>query len=216
MRMIRTVVPGDILGHTDHTDGHTDGNNGNITATNSSTNHIGNAADTASMAGMVITYSSHTFILSPSTAYTPIMHDLIIACVHSVHPTHLRLTVNDGIDAVLPALAFLNCTKRTRPAVHTGDTLLCRVVSTHHALLVTCNEHGLGVLAGGVVVRVRSGMARALAVQLHVDRRVLGSGHACRLAVGMNGVLWMCADDALVVREVYEHVMARMRDMVMK
>lgn len=139
--------------------------------------------------------------------YVPALEDMVIGVVVERHADEYRVEINGTDTATLSALAFEGATKKNKPNLGIGALLYCRVVraSKNMEAEVSCVEPGsskswtsgetlYGELKGGNVVRVSLALARKLVG----DGRLLGmlgERVAFESAVGLNGRVWLRAED---------------------
>jgi exosome complex component RRP40 len=156
-------------------------------------------------------------VQSSSTArYLPQQSDRILGIVEDrlgsdgAGGDFYKINIGASHPAVLSNLAFEGATKRNKPQLLTGQVLYLRVehVQQHIETKLSCllgphdggiprkdwmtNEGAYGILKGGTLIRISTGLAREL---LHPQNVVLAALSAAKLAfevaIGVNGFLWI-------------------------
>lgn len=135
--------------------------------------------------------------------YVPALEDLVVGVVVNRTSEALVVDVGAAVYATLPALAFEGATKRNRPRIAIGDAVYARVVAAARdvepeleCMSVRKKADGFGELAGGTVLRVSLSHARALMEPDCPVLRCLGELIPYEVAVGLNGRVWIKAQNA--------------------
>lgn len=179
MQKLKKVIPGDSIGP--------------ITATQSST---------------LFSHASHTLLLSPTALYHPQENDIAIAKAVGVLADYVKLDFGHSIKGILLSQAFLNCTKRNRPKIKVNDLLLCRVLRVKDVVFASCCEEGLGMLEEGFLLEMSSWLVKTLFVRTCVLRDI-GEEYKYKIALGVNGFIWIQAKNAMVAKNVYDGILKR-------
>lgn len=165
-------------------------------------------------------------VASRTRRYTPAAGDVVIGTILDRNADGYRVTIGAAEAARLPGLAFAGATKRNKPALAPGALLFGRVAAASRAAEaeLTCVEVGesvswlsgeatYGELVGGNVVRVGLDAARRLmagggggggggkkkagaAAGGPGVLAALGEAMAFEVVVGLNGRVWVKADQA--------------------
>jgi exosome complex component RRP40 len=153
----------------------------------------------ATIAGRLMRTENHLFIHSRTNRYRPSIDDIVIGRAIYTSSDFYKLDTG-GMLVTLPALSFTSATKRNKPEISKNDHLLCRVVRSGVEPLVTCAGEGLGKLSGAVLPldpwRVRA---------LYMGSRLseLGKRYRFRIAMGLNGVVWIDSEKETDIRDIY-------------
>ncbi|KAH8915597.1 hypothetical protein BT69DRAFT_1325112 [Atractiella rhizophila] len=153
------------------------------------------------------------WVESRKRKYTPAMNDPVIGIVTHKHAEGYRVDIGTSQPAALDALAFEGATKRNKPNLKIGETVYARVSLCHPLSSepeIECYDatthlaKGFGELHGGMVIRsLEEGRCKEL-LQNPKLMKDLGKKFAFEVAIGLNGRVWVKADDWDKTREVME------------
>eukprot|EP00899_Mesostigma_viride_P022152 jgi/Mesvir1/3120/Mv05560-RA.1 len=132
--------------------------------------------------------------------------DAVLGIIVEKHGENYAVDIKGASLAVLPGLAFEGATRRNRPNLKVGDLLYCRVDPTSTVELettLTCMDDngkasGFGPLEGGYSFNCTTALARMLLSKPTcplLDE--LGKHVPFELAVGINGRIWVKADNVM-------------------
>jgi exosome complex component RRP40 len=142
-------------------------------------------------------------LIPPSAQYIPTTNDLVIATITRSLGEYYNVQITPHAPpAILPQLAFEGATKKTRPQLHSGDVVYCRIASaTKHADVElecfnsnTGKAEGLGPLKAGMLFDVSCQFARRLMMGKRggvVLLEELAERLAFEVAIGRNGRVWV-------------------------
>jgi len=127
--------------------------------------------------------------------------DLVLGIVAERVGEGFAVDIRGPCHAQLHETAFEGATKRNKPAIATGDVIYCRVTEAHRDLEpeVACVDEagraaGFGLLRGGTIVAISTGLARRLLSNPPFPPLVaLGERTRFEIAVGLNGRVWIGA-----------------------
>ena len=135
--------------------------------------------------------------------YVPALEDLVVGVVVNRSSEALVVDVGAAVYATLPTLAFEGATKRNRPRINIGDAVYARVVSAGRdfepeleCMSVRKKSDGFGELVGGFIIKVTLSHARSLMEPDCPVLRHLGELIPYEVAVGLNGRVWIKAENA--------------------
>ncbi|CAD27094.1 hypothetical protein [Encephalitozoon cuniculi GB-M1] len=164
---------------------------------------LGIHGNRASVVGSLCRVSNHLFVVSKTNRYQPCIDDIVIGKVvltsQDMHKVDLGGTVG-----ALPSLSFTNATKRNKPEVSKGDHLLCKIVRMGTEPLLTCVGEGFGKLKGAVLP-LSPWKVRLL--YLSDTLSIVGKKYRFRIALGLNGFVWIDAEKDTDVRDIYHYLL---------
>lgn len=153
--------------------------------------------------------SGEVKLISPIPArYIAAKNDSIIATITHRFADSYRLNTNSAHSATLDALAFLNVTRKSRPQLNVGDVLYTRITGIIGGdLECACfdahgKNGGYGALSGGRTLTINPAYARKLLHPSDVLLTELGKRAEYEIVVGVNGRIWISADDTRLVLEI--------------
>lgn len=153
----------------------------------------------ATVVGSLSKVSRHLFVASKTNRYHPCIDDIVIGKAMFVSQDMYKLDLG-GMVAALPSLSFTNATKRNKPEINKGDHLLCRIVKTGVEPLLTCVGEGFGKLIG-TVLPLDPWKIRFL--YLNDTLQKIGRKYRFRIALGLNGFVWIEAEKDTDTRDIY-------------
>lgn len=135
--------------------------------------------------------------------YLPAEGDEVIGIVVDRHAENYLVDIGGPFRALLPILAFEGATRRNRPYLNSGDLVYVLITSANRDLdpVVTClappgGPKMLGPLKEGLLVSCSLTLCRQLLSKTQVPvLEGLGKKLKYEVAVGMNGRLWIKAED---------------------
>eukprot|EP00967_Tisochrysis_lutea_P139045 scaffold251918_cov37-Tisochrysis_lutea.AAC.2 len=157
--------------------------------------------------------ASHLWVDADQRRYIAAQGDHVIGVVTGTHADEYRVDIGCAAPAMLPVLAFDGATKRNRPHLAVGALVYARVVMANKDMdpEISCaappgvsskdwvtRESIFGELMGGHIFACPKDMCRMLAAD---DEEcplleALGDVSAFELAVGINGRVWINAQEA--------------------
>ncbi|KZT11905.1 exosome complex exonuclease RRP40 [Laetiporus sulphureus 93-53] len=151
-----------------------------------------------------ITKRKEWFVDSNSRRYIPSANEAVVGMVISRSGENWRVDIDSAHMAALDGLAFEGATKRNRPNLKVGSLLYARVSLAHKDMepelecfdAQTHKAEGFGELKGGFLVQCSLKMCRLLLDPKHFLLPLLGSKFPLETAVGLNGRVWVNAQDA--------------------
>lgn len=141
--------------------------------------------------------------------YIPMKEDTVIGVVANNFSEEYAMDIHSYSQATLPHVAFDGATKRSRPSLGIGSAVYCRVISTDVDLEpgLSCKapasvarkdwssgEAVFGELKGGYLFSVSLALATSLLQDDCLVLKCLASFFAFEIAVGMNGKVWVNAE----------------------
>ncbi|CCD26152.2 exosome non-catalytic core subunit RRP40 NDAI_0G03750 [Naumovozyma dairenensis CBS 421] len=139
-----------------------------------------------------IDYESHRYI--------PHVNDLVIGCIVGTFADSYKVSLNSFSNSVsLSYMAFPNASKKNRPTLKIGDLVYCKVATAVKELEATveCLESGFGLLEDGMIID--STGLKFVRLLLFDDQfpllRLLASRTKFEIAIGVNGKIWIKADE---------------------
>ncbi|ELA47453.1 hypothetical protein VCUG_01104 [Vavraia culicis subsp. floridensis] len=158
------------------------------------------------------THSSYTLLVTPTALYNPQQNDVAIGKAVGIHPDYIKLDFGHAVKGVLLAQAFLNCTKRNKPKINTGDFLLCRILRVGDVVFASCCEEGLGVLEGGWIFETDALLVKTLFIKKNILNDI-GREYKYKIALGLNGMMWIDGKNAMVVKNVRDEIHKRVKSL---
>lgn len=183
LNKMRNVLPGD-------------------TVSENGTRSLGIRGNMVTVVGTLCRTSGHLFVLSKTNKYQPCIDDIVIGRVVYTSQDIHKLDLG-GVVGILPSLSFTNATKRNKPEVSKNDHLLCRIVRTGVEPLLTCVGEGFGKITG-TILPLDPWKVRML--YLNSTLGDVGRRYRFRIAMGLNGMVWIDAEQDTDIRDIY-HVL---------
>lgn len=170
--------------------------------------------DTAGTSGRVMvtkagvlrqaTRSNRFWVEGSYGMYYPNVGDFVVGMVEDRHSEGYNVDIGSIRNGSLSALAFEGASRRNRPNMKIGDLVYCRVAETDRDMepRLVCvdgngKSNGFGPLPRGYLVQCSTGLSRSLLrsprAPILEDLSDLGLQFEC--AVGMNGRIWVSAED---------------------
>lgn len=177
---IRNVLPGDEMSSND-------------------SKSLGIYGNKAVIVGTLCRASRHLFVISKTNRYHPCIDDIVIGKAMLTSQDIHRMDLG-GMVGVLPSLSFTNATKRNKPEISKGDYLLCKIARVGIEPLLTCLGEGFGKL-NGVVLPLDPWKVRLL--YLNTTLSTIGKKYKFRIALGLNGFIWIEAEKDTDIRDIY-------------
>ncbi|KAI4292974.1 exosome complex component RRP40 [Pancytospora philotis] len=159
---------------------------------------IGIVDGRAAVAGQLCRIENLYFVRSKTSRYSPTKFDVVIGKIFHTSADMYKVDLG-GSAGHLPVLAFHNATKRNRPELQRGDVVLCsveRVVNGEP--LLCCRKEGYGKIEDAFPLP--SWKVRLLYFSDWLPR--LGAKYSFKIALGMNGFVWVGGADPLTKRDV--------------
>ncbi|ADM12276.1 S1-like RNA-binding domain-containing protein [Encephalitozoon intestinalis ATCC 50506] len=153
----------------------------------------------ATIVGTLCKTSNHLFVVSKTNRYHPCIDDIVIGKAILTSQDMHRIDLG-GVVGALPSLSFTNATKRNKPEINKGDYLLCKIARTGTEPLLTCVGEGFGKLSG-VVLPLEPWKVRLL--YLSTTLATIGKKYRFRIALGLNGFVWIDAEKDTDIRDIY-------------
>ena len=160
------------------------------------------------------------FVLSSHRRYVPAVGDAVVGVVRDRLAEHYRVRLHGTALAQLPLLAFDGATRRNKPDLLPGALVFARVAacSKHMEPELTCaaplgvgpkkdwvtGQGVFGELHGGRLVHASLGLARRLLDPGCALLSTLASRFPFEAAVGLNGLVWVSAEEGWQVDAVAE------------
>ncbi|EPR79700.1 hypothetical protein SLOPH_1783 [Spraguea lophii 42_110] len=143
------------------------------------------------------------FLLSKTKYYTPSIDDLVIGDIIYVCSEYYKVSIGHTT-CVLPSLSFFNATKRNRPMLKKGDTVLARVIKTGEEPLIGCDIEGLGQKKGYFY---NLDQYKIKIIYMNTDLlQHLGRKYKFDIALGMNGRVWIECDNGITSLKIYNYL----------
>lgn len=158
-------------------------------------------------AGILYSSAKSSFLDSSFKRYSPAQSDSVIGQVTARFAEGYRVDLGSAIPAQLDALAFYNVNRKNKPNLTIGALVYARITSQIQGVeseiqcLTTENKAGgYGALEGGYLLKDQSlGLCRRLLSPEDVTLNIIGEKVEYEIVVGMNGRLWIDAEDKKVV-----------------
>ncbi|ORY84869.1 exosome complex exonuclease RRP40, partial [Protomyces lactucae-debilis] len=152
------------------------------------------------------------FVASSQKRYVPASQDSVIAQVTARFAEGYRVDLGGALTGSLGALAFFNVNRKNKPNLVVGSLVYARVVTGGSVMEpeIECmnaegKAGGFGELKGGYLMKgLSTGLCRRLLAPNNVVLEMLGAQLSFELAVGLNGRVWVNAEDTktiLLVRD---------------
>lgn len=148
------------------------------------------------------------FIDSSWHRYIPCEQDSVIGQVTARYAEGYRVDLGSSVPATLDHLAFHQVNRKNKPNLQPGALVYARV---HHAISsmepeIVClapdnkKSGGYGPLQGGFLLKsLSSGLCRRLLDKDDVTLQLIGEKVEYEVVVGMNGRIWVSAEQKKVV-----------------
>lgn len=146
----------------------------------------------------------HDFSFTNFFQYTPSVRDNVIGIVQGKHAEGFRVLLQEFSPTIqLGQFAFANASKKNRVNLNTGSVVYGRILVADPNIepemecvdSATGQAGGYGELKGGHVFDVPLAYARALLYEGGPVLEAIGEIAPYEIAVGMNGKVWVSADD---------------------
>lgn len=156
-----------------------------------------------------------TYVTSNSKRYVPAARDMVIGVISNKMMDAYRVTLQDKSKPIrLSAFAFEGANKKNRPNLVPGDVVYGRIASANLYCepelecvdATTGRASGFGQLKDGYLVNVSCGYARHLLFKGHPLLDAIGKKYTFELAIGVNGVVWIKADDDKLTLKIAEWI----------
>jgi exosome complex component RRP40 len=152
------------------------------------------------------------FVASSQKRYVPASQDSVVAQVTARFAEGYRVDLGGALTASLGALAFYNVNRKNKPNLAVGALVYARVVTGGSVMEpeIECmnaegKAGGFGELKDGYLLKgLSTGLCRRLLASDNVVLEMLGSQLSFEMAVGLNGRVWINAEDMktiLLVRD---------------
>lgn len=146
--------------------------------------------DRAVLIGVLCKIEDLYFIKSRTKIYSPRKYDIVIGRTIYTSQDYHRIDLN-GCTGILPALSFLNATKRNRPELEKGDFVVCQVLRVEGGdPLLCCRREGLGKI--DEAFPVESWKIRLLYFNSFI--KSLSRNKTFKIIMAMNGYIWLEGD----------------------
>lgn len=144
------------------------------------------------------------YINTNTKRYTPANRDYVVGVVSQRLADVYRVRLQEYSKPVrLSHLAFQGATKKNKPNLNPGDVVYGRITHCDRDTEVEMEcvdsasgkSMGFGQLQEGNIVSVGLGFARRLLFEGHPVLDAIGAKHQYELAIGVNGRIWVKAND---------------------
>ncbi|ETW81693.1 hypothetical protein HETIRDRAFT_51402 [Heterobasidion irregulare TC 32-1] len=143
------------------------------------------------------------WVESNARRYTPALQESVVGIVAGKQGEGWRVDIGSAHNASLDGLAFEGASRRNRPNLKVGSLIYARVSLAHKDMepelecfdAQTRKAEGFGELKGGLLVRCSLKMARNLLDPSYFLLSLLGSHFPLDVAVGVNGRVWIKANE---------------------
>lgn len=145
----------------------------------------------AHLAGTLCKIEDLYFIMSKTNIYIPKKYDLVIGRVVFTSQDYYRIDLG-SCTGILPALAFLNASKRNQPELEKDTFVLCQIdkVVVGDPLL-SCKKDGLGPI--DECFSVDSWKIRLFYFNGFLKK--ISKNRSFKIALGINGFVWIDGND---------------------
>lgn len=163
---------------------------------------------TSTLCGPLQLSNARSWIASNAKRYVPQRGDVVIGIVRESMGEYHSVDVLSAKAASLDALAFDGASKRNFPVLQQGGVVLARVLGGDAECVLTCEGAGtgrkkdwttgesqFGELKMGCLFKVNQATCRRLLERKNPLLEALGRKLAFEIAVGMNGRVWVNAQD---------------------
>ncbi|KAL2652975.1 hypothetical protein R1flu_021103 [Riccia fluitans] len=148
--------------------------------------------------------------------YVPNVEDGVIGVVVDRRFESYSLDIGAPTYAILPILAFEGATRRNAPNLQPGAAVYARVVKAHRdvqpelsCMDVSNKSSGFGSLKNGYVFECSTGLARSLLSKpMCPVLEALGKRFSYEIAVGLNGRVWVNAQEPSTIVAVSNGILA--------
>lgn len=146
--------------------------------------------NTAYMMGTLCRIEDLYFIMSKTKIYTPKKYDIVIGRIIFTSQDYYKVDL-DSCVGILPALSFMNATKKNRPDLEKEDVVLCQIDKVNDGEpLLTCKKEGLGPIDECFPVdtwKIRLFYFNNFLSTISKNRNF-------KIALGINGYVWIEGD----------------------
>ncbi|KAG6548367.1 hypothetical protein Mapa_010146 [Marchantia paleacea] len=148
--------------------------------------------------------------------YVPNLEDGVIGIVTDRRFEAFSLDIGAPTFATLPILAFEGATRRNAPNLQPGAAVYARVVKCHRdvqpelsCMDVSNKSSGFGPLKNGYIFDCSTGLARSLLSKpMCPVLEALGKRLSYEIAVGLNGRVWVNAEEPSTIVAVSNAILA--------
>ncbi|KAK7048454.1 exosome complex component rrp40 [Favolaschia claudopus] len=146
---------------------------------------------------------SKWWVENNSRRYIPAAQESVIGVIVQKAGEGFRVDIGSAQPASLDGLAFEGATKRNKPNLRIGNLVYARVSLAHKDMepelecfdAQTHKAEGFGELKGGFMLRCSLAMSRQLLDSQHFLLPLLGARFPLEAAVGVNGRVWVKAQE---------------------
>lgn len=156
-------------------------------------------------AGLFTTTHSTSYINFNNKRYTPAVGDYVIGTIIGSFSDSYKVSLSNFTSGVsLSYMAFPNASKKNKPTLKNGDLVYARVLSAEKELEaeIECMDStsgqnlGFGLLSDGCIIDVPMLFCRNLLFDSNFPfLRLLSNKCKFEIAIGVNGKVWIKADD---------------------
>lgn len=146
--------------------------------------------------------NSHNFIVSKSTKHYVQKDDVIIGKIINRSMEYYKVDIGHGIIGYLPVLNFPHATKRNKPELKEDQFIMSKVLKVSEcSVLLICEENWK---IDGYVFDIGCYNCKLLMVKDYLKE--IGKNNKFEIGIGLNGKIWIGAEEVLFVKEVYESI----------
>lgn len=146
--------------------------------------------DKASIIGTLCKIEDLYFVMSKTKIYVPRKYDIVLGKVTFSSQDYYKVDLG-SCHGILPALSFVNASKRNRPELEKDDAVLCQVERVEDGIpLLSCKKEGFGKVEE--FYAVESWKVRLL--YFNDVLKLLSKDLSFKIALAINGFVWIDAD----------------------
>ena len=156
--------------------------------------------------------------------YSPKVGDMVIGIITQKNYEFFKLNISTNKDATLNSIDFEGATRKTRPNLSVGDivfalvekenkysnvTLTCKSVKNKKGWMT--GESEFGELKDGKVFEIGRYLCLKFLDDKDLRKRLKECVKNLRIKIGMNGRIWIKADDIFLIQKVFEAIKEGMK-----
>lgn len=157
--------------------------------------------DKATVMGTLCRVEDLYFVMSKTNIYVPTKYDIVIGRIFYTSQDYYKVDLG-SCTGTLPALSFVNATKRNKPELERDNIVLCQVERVvDGGPLLSCKKEGLGLI--DECFRVDPWKIRLFYFNGFLQK--ISKERSFKIALAINGFVWIEGDPETklqVLREI--------------
>jgi exosome complex RNA-binding protein Rrp4 len=156
--------------------------------------------------------------------YSPKVGDMVIGIITQKTYEYFKLNISTNKDATLNSIDFEGATRKTRPNLNVGDIVFALVEkeNKYSNVTLTCKseknkkgwmtgESEFGELKDGKVFEMGRFLCLKFLDDKDLRKRLKECVKSLKIKIGMNGRIWIKADDIFLIQNVFDAIKEGMK-----